>query len=233
MKPLIVAICLIGMLAVSWCAALAQSAAYGDDTSNTERAMSMTFTLGHFTYASRPDMWSEPLRFISGGVELTSLTARFLRLDGPFAVMEVTSSEYAGRTVWSSPDDSKNSNGWSLKQVLSGVDQNKTTTSSGIMTGGPFFLRGVNMIACQQADAVEILSMADAEQKLGRHNFMIAFERSRCVDVPDGVAVDVRAVGKKIAMFFFRDPPSPPFFVLRTNVFNKRHDPVPEFSPAQ
>jgi uncharacterized protein (DUF39 family) len=95
-------------------------------------------------------MWSEPFRFISGGVELTSLTAKFLRLDGSFAVMEVTSSEYAGKTVWSSLDDVKNSSGWSLKDVLAGIDQNKTTTSAGILAGGPYFLHGADMIACQQ-----------------------------------------------------------------------------------
>jgi hypothetical protein len=75
--------------------------------------------------------------------------------------------------------------------------------------------------------------MTDAEQRMGRHNYMIAFERSRCIDVPDGVAVDIRAVGKEIAMFFFRDPPSPPFFILKTNVFNKLQEPVPEFNPAK
>jgi hypothetical protein len=233
-RRFIIGCCLAGTLVLNH--PLAQSGTpsaeqRGFDNRNIPRATAMLFEITQYAMAFPANPSGKP--FLSTLNLPNHAHVKLLRLDGTSAVMTVIGSDHNGQTIWIDPGAVKNAAGWTLAQVLSGVDQNKTTTSNGLMAGGPFFMRGNDMIACKREDAVEALSAPDAESRFGRHSFLLLFQQYGCVDVPDGAQVEVRAAGETVAMILPHAPVSSVYFVLRKNVVDTENNPIPIFNPQQ
>jgi hypothetical protein len=203
----------------------------GFKAENVQRAKAMDFETERYAMAYPANASGQPF---AETVQLPDQTKmKFIRLDSPWAVMMVVTSVQQGRLIWMTPDDVENAAGWTLAKVLSGEDESKTTTAKGLMAGGPFVLRGSNMIACKRADAVQALSAPGAEERFGPHNIIILFEQYGCMDIPDGVLVDVLAAGEHVAMIVPRLPVSTMYYVLRSTVMDSNNSPIPTFKPYQ
>lgn len=202
----------------------------GFKSENVARAEKMTFTVRPYAmaYASNPTGQTE---FDAEDLPAnTTLTLE--RMDGTEAIMIPSGTSRTNVSVWIDPSSVIGPDGWTLDQILRGVDEKKVANSDGSMSGGPFYLYARSaIIGCRSAGAVETLSHPGAEAEIGPNNFMATFIQYGCTDLPAGLKVKVMSAPAKVALVF-PDPQNGEFWlVLRANVVDSTGQPIQPFVP--
>jgi hypothetical protein len=229
---------LLGVAAFAFLTAFGVPQAHSQDplengypAKNFARAAAMTFNVGRdaMGYLSDPskNSYADTDNLPDGAI------VRLLRIDGTTAVVRVIDGADEGDVVWIDPNSITDSTGWTLSQVLRGIDLARAQLPDGSMAGGPFFLFGTSIIGCRQSGAVEALSQPNARAIIGQDNFMVIFEQYGCSDLPQGLRVSVRAASPSVALIFPEPPDGNFFLVLRQDVVDQQGQPIPEFFAKQ